>query len=263
MGHQRLGNIPKSQRWDAVVASVASGSGGFGGGGLSSGYVANVADRTLDAAAAGLERAIGDPGLSFTFFLLTQIALAAREDDWRPRLRRLGIRLSENDSLFALTSQLQRVVDDHLESHGPPTDVSEMAQQAAGEAIAVLAGPNARSLFGSGSNELQDAVRQLSTSAGFSRLGQRFFGAFITRFLNFYLSRTTAGRLRGANELSRFNHALATHCEQSARIVHDFCGEWYSKTEWERGIDQQNSNGCVAVALRKLRDELHKQREGQ
>jgi len=263
MGHQRLGDIPKSQKWEAVVASVASGGGDFGGGGPSGGFVASMADRTLDAAATGLERAIGDPGLSFTFFLLTQIALAAREEDWRPRLRRLGIRLSENDSLFALTSQLQRVVDDHLELHGPPTDVSEMAQQAAGEAIAALAGPNARTLFGSGSNELQDAVRQLSTKVGFSRLGQRFFGAFMTRFLNFYLSRTTAGRLGGANEVSQFNDALATHCQQSAKIVHDFCGEWYSKMEWEKGIDPQNSNGCVAVALRKLRDELKKQREGQ
>jgi len=81
MGHQRLGNIPKSQRWATVVASVASGSGGLGGGGVPSGFVASVADRTLDAAATGLERAIGDPGLSFTFFLLTQIALAAREED--------------------------------------------------------------------------------------------------------------------------------------------------------------------------------------
>ena len=33
--------------------------------------------------------------------------------------------------------------------HGPPTDLSEMAQQAAGQAVSELAGPNAVTLFGS------------------------------------------------------------------------------------------------------------------
>ena len=77
MGHQRLGDIPKSQKWATVVASVASGGGGLGGGGSSGGYVADVADRTLDAAAAGLERAIGDEGLRFTFFRSLRLP-------WRP-----------------------------------------------------------------------------------------------------------------------------------------------------------------------------------
>ena len=77
------------------MASVASGGGGLGGG-VSSEYVEDVAGRTLDAAAAGLDRALGDTGLCFTFYLLTQIALASREEDWRPRLRRLGISLSQD-----------------------------------------------------------------------------------------------------------------------------------------------------------------------
>lgn len=263
MGHQRLGDIPKSRRWESVVAAVARGSGGATGGGGVSFPIDEIAARTLDAAAMGLERAIGDTGLSFTFFLLTQLSLAAREQDWRPRLRRLGIRLSDNDSLFDLTTCIQQAIDDHIEVHGRPTDVSEMAQQAAGEAIATLAGPNARTLFGSGSAELQDAFRHLSTRAGFSGLGQRFFGAFMTRFLNFYLSRVSAGQINGVKGLSRFNDELAAHCQQSAQIVHDFCGEWYSKTEWQTGIDIDNSSRFMAVALRKLHDELRKQRVGR
>ena len=266
MGHQRLGYIPKSQKWQTVVASVAGG-GGLGRG-VSRGYVADVADRTLSAAAAGLERAIGDEGLRFAFYLLTQIALAARHDDWLRQLGRLGIRLSDDASLFELTSEIQGVIDDHIESHGRRTDISEMAQQAVGEAIAELAGPNARTLFGSGAAELQDAIRRLSTRVGFARLGQRFFGQFVTRFLNFYLSRVTAGQVGRANldrikDLSSFNDTLAVHCQQSARIVRDFCGEWYSKTEFQTGIDLENSSHFVAVAIRKLQAELAKQREGQ
>ena len=101
MGHQRLGDIPKTQRWNAVVATVAAGGGGGGAGGLAglAQSVGDIADRTLEAAEAGLERAIDDAGLRYTFYLLTQIVLAARETDWRAELRQVGIDIDESASL--------------------------------------------------------------------------------------------------------------------------------------------------------------------
>lgn len=262
MGHQRLGEIPKSQRWITVVAAVA----GAGGTQAAPSSVAEIARLTLDAASDGLERAKHDPGLRYTFYLLTQLVLAARESDWRDRLARHGIVLQEDSSLFDLTVGLQQVIEDHVLSRGGSSDVGEIAQQAACEAVAALAGPNARTLFGQGSAELQDAVRQLSTRAGFRRLGQHFFGRFTARFLNFYLSRVTAGAgsgpLAGVPTQSRFNDELSTHCHQSARIVRDFCGDWYSKTEFKEGITPENTSRFMAVALDKLRAEIEKQRGG-
>jgi len=265
MGHQRLGDIPKSRKWSAVVAAVAAGP---AGGGTLPADVEDLADRTLDAAEVGLTRCVDDPGLRYTFYLLTQIALAARERDWSERLARLGIRASEHSSLYDLTAGLQAAIDEYVWRHGGASDVSEMAQQAAGDAISRLAGPATRTLFGDRGEVVQEAVRNLSTKVGFARLGQQFFGCFLTRFLNFYLSRVTAGRVGDATlptvgSLSGFNDALDAHCRQSAQILHDFCGEWFSKTEYERGIDLQNATGFLAVALRKLQAELGKQKEGQ
>jgi hypothetical protein len=265
MGHQRLGTIPTSRKWSAVVAEVTGGADASSGASLSSAHcVESVSRKTLEAAEEGLRRAIDDEGLNYTFYLLTQIVLAAREPDWRAALGDVGIRLADDASVFALTAQMQRVIDDRVEAGAGPTEVSEMAQQAAGEAVASLAGPRAANLFGSGQAELQDAVKSLSTKAGFSDLGQRFFGYFMSRFLNFYLSRITAGqvgdRLVDADALGGFNAALKTHCIQSARIVHDFCGEWYSKTEFQKGIGLRNTSEFMFVALRKLEAELKRQR---
>ncbi len=266
MGHQRLGTIPTSRKWSAVVAEVTGGAVGGGGGPPAAESVGDISRKTLEAAEEGLRRAIDDEGLRYTFYLLTQVVLAAREPDWREALGELGIRLADDASVFDLTAGIQRIIDDHVEGGSGPTEVSEMAQQAAGQAVAALAGPRAASLFGSGQAELQQAVRSLSTKAGFSDLGQRFFACFMSRFLNFYLSRITAGQVGGrivdAGDLGHFNDALETHCLQSARIVHDFCGEWYSKTEFQKGIDLDNTSGFMAVALRKLEAELRRQREG-
>lgn len=265
MGNTRLGTIPKSKKWTAVVEAVGGGDGATERPGtLDAGNMAAIAQQTLDAAGAALERAKDDVGLRFTFYLLTQVALAARETDWRVRLASVGVHLPEDASLFDLTVELQAAIDDHVASRSAVTDVSEMAQRAAGEILTELAAPRTNTLFGSTGAAVQQAVRPLSTKNGFAGLGQAFFGRFLTRFLNFYLSRITAAqtggdRLRQAADLAQFNEALGTHCHQSAFIVRDFCGEWYSKTEYQQGISPSNTSGLVAVALEKLKAELAQQ----
>jgi hypothetical protein len=44
--------------------------------------------------------------------------------------------------------------------------------------------------------------------------------------------------------------------------VRDFCGEWYSKTEYLQGINLENTSGFIAVAIKKLRAEIKQQEIG-
>lgn len=262
MGHVRLGSIAKTQKWSAVVAQIAGDPTG------AAPTVEGIAAQALDAARIGIAKAMDDPGLRYSFYLLTQLVLSGREADWQERLNRAGLRLEEDSGVFDLAAKLQDVIDDHLSARGGPTDVSEMAQQAAGEAVVAVAGPKAVTLFGAGRAELLGALRELSTKTGFAELGQRFFGRFMARFLNFYLSRITASQVGGSSlrqvgDVSHFNDLLRTHCEQSARIVRDFCGEWYSKTEFQEGISLENASRFVAVALKKLQAEMERQKTGQ
>jgi hypothetical protein len=213
-----------------------------------------------------LAKASGDVGVRYTFYLLTQLALASRRTDWRTVLNEYGITLSDQSSVFELTAEMQDAIDRHV--GGTPvgaTDVSEMAQQAAGEALSSLLAAHTPSLFeDADSRNLKNALRALSTKKGFGRLGQRFFARFVARFLNFHLSRATAAglgapRLQNLGDLGEFDEALTTHCEESARIVRDFCGDWYSKTEHEHGIDLDNSTRFLAIAVKKLKNELQHQ----
>lgn len=268
MGHIRLGKMPKTKRWRTVVAMFTGEQEGGGTGGMLTlaRDVGQISDKTLDAARTGLERAIDDRGLRFTFYLLTQVVLAARGNEWQEGLKPFGIALASEATLFDLTAEMQHSIDDYLAQHGRATDISEMAQAAAGEALTALAGPRAVTLFGCGRDELQFALRELSTKNGFADLGQRFFGRFMTRFLNFYLSRVTAAevngkRLQQVGDITRFNDALQLHCQQSALIVRDFCGEWYSKTEFREGISLDNTSRFMATAMKKLQAELQQQAE--
>jgi hypothetical protein len=225
-----------------------------------------VAAQTLKAARTTLAKASDDAGVRYTFYLLTQLALASRQSDWRAALSEHRIALSDQSSVFDLTAEVQGAIDRYVGGTAVGvTDLSEMAQQAAGEALTSLLAPDPPNLFGDADSKvLKNALRTLSTKRGFGQLGQRFFARFVARFLNFHLSRATAAglgspRLQNLAHIGEFNEALTTHCEESARIVRDFCGDWYSKTDYEQGIDLANSSRFLAVAVKKLRTELQHQ----
>ncbi len=265
MGHTRLGPLPKTKKWNDLVEQVS--------GSLLAGFDASpaassidlIASQTLQAARSALSKAARDPGVRYTFYLLTQVALASRSSDWQAAVARHGMTLSGESSVFDVTVEMQSALDRHVgQTTFRPTDLSEMAQQSAGEALMSLAETRTVNLFGASGADTRNAIRSLSTRKGFGELGQRFFGRFVARFLNFYLSRATAAslgrpRLPDIGDIAQFNDALQLHCEQSARIVRDFCGEWYSKTEHEEGIDLSNTSRFLAVAIKKLRSELEQQ----
>ena len=267
MGHTRLGPIPKTSKWAEVVSlfvETEDKEQAY----ISPSDIKVIAQQAINAAEGGIEKAIKDDGLIFSFYLLTQIALAARYADWQERLSRQGIQLSHDATVFDLTAEVQNTIDDFLLKKTRPTDISEMAQQALGETLTNATSQQTLSLFRGNMNELQSALRQFSTREGFAELGRTFFSTFIFRFLNFFLSRVTAanlGRLkvRSVAQISEFNNALRRHCYQSALLVRDFCGEWFSKTEYQEGINFDNTSRFVAVALKKIQAEIQQQRAGQ
>jgi len=135
------------------------------------------------------------------------------------------IHLESESTVFDLASEVQAAIDRHVsQSSRGATDLSEMAQQSVGEALMSLADARTANLFGSSSDEVKNVIRTLSTKKGFGELGQLFFGRFVARFLNFYLSRATAAavggsRLPGLADVAEFNEALRTHCDQSERLT--------------------------------------------
>jgi hypothetical protein len=95
------------------------------------------------------------------------------------------------------------------------------------------------------------------------QLGQRFFGRFVARFLNFSLSRATAAllgspRLRIWETLPRLTKLCGSTASRVRRSS-GVCFEWYSKTEYEQRINLGNSSRFLAVAVKKLRGELEQQ----
>ncbi len=262
MGHTRLGRVPTSKKWKEVVALLVDSLENADKNDPTS-DVQKIASKTIEAADKALAAALKDGGFSYSFFLCTQIALAAKADDCTKALQELGIKVSDNSSAFDLVAAVQESIDNHIWQHGSVTDVSELAQQSTAEALSRILTTQQLNLFGDNKTQLRDALHSLSTKNGFSDFGQKFFGSFLNRFLSFYLSRALpiAGgdQIKHVGDINSFNEALRNHSDQTALIVRNFCGDWYSKTEYLEGITVSNSKKFVAISIKKLRAELLRQ----
>src|SRR5712692_6994840 len=111
MGHTRLGPLPTTRKWTAIASLLAGGE-GISSHKMLADDIESIALQTLNAADTGLDKAIGDTGLQYTFYLLTQIVLSAREKDWQAGLAKAGLHLTESATLFDFTAEMQNAIDD-------------------------------------------------------------------------------------------------------------------------------------------------------
>jgi hypothetical protein len=169
-------------------------------------------------------------------------------------------------SLLEITSAFSSAVDQHVDRSGGRTDLGELAQHAAAESLASVAGSDLPSLFGATPQDTRLAIGKLAAPDRFARLARDFFARLTRRHLDYYLSRELSnyvgpGRSIGsADAHTAFNSALEQHCREAARIVEAFAGGWYSKTIFEGGITPEKAAAFIFVALRKIGRELGKRR---
>jgi len=253
MGHIRLGRLPRTVKWNQVVSLIDSGA-----------STADIALVALDASRKGLQTASKDPTLVYSIWLLTQIPLAAKGQDFSEELRQRGLEVSTQPSLMEVVGAFTVAVDAYTSAIGKKSDLGEMAQLAAVESLTKLVGGKTRTLFGATPEDVQRAVRSFSTTKEFGTLGRDFFSRFLGRYLTYFLSRELSNhvgrgqRFANIQEHSAFNQAIDLYCRQAARIVQEFAGGWFSKTNYEGVIDLKKAGDFAFVALKKIRGELAK-----
>lgn len=252
MGHIRLGNLPRTRKWQQVVALIEGGAG-----------TAQIANATITAAEEGFNLAAEDRGLVETVLLLTQVPLAAKTDDFAQALQNNGLDVSDSPSLMEVIGAFSDAIDKKLANNGGRTDLGEMAQMAASETIIKIIGPRTEGLFGTTSDDVKKAFFKLATNKQFSVFARDFFARLTNKCLDYFVSRAVAHhigegrRFRTLAQQGEFTKALGVHSREASRIVEEFSGGWFSKTNWEKkGISRQDAAGFVHVAMKKIVAEL-------
>jgi hypothetical protein len=214
MGHQRLGVLPRSQSWQQVIATITNGA-----------DVAAVAAATSRSAEMSMVDASADPAVRHAVWLLIQIPLAAREDDFAAALRRLGLRrVTAWPSLAEVTSVMMDAIDASVDKERGRTDFGELAQLCAAESLNAVAGSELHDLLGANPERVKSALAGLATPKQFTvlvrdyvaRLARRHFSYFLSRALSCHVG--PGRRFSSVREHRAFEDSLDLHCRETTKI---------------------------------------------
>ena len=256
MGHHLIGAFPTTRQWRHVVALISGGA-----------DVEEIAAATSRAVEHSMIDAADDPGFRHSLWLLTQIPLAARAEDFTAALRGLGMPVAEDPTLVEVCTCMMQAIEQAVSTQGR-TDAGEMSQLSAVESLSAIAGREMGSLFGPSDApaEAREALARLATVPSFSVLARDFFYRITRRYLEYFLSRELGqhvginGRFQTVRDLRDFEDALDRHCFETAIVIRDFAGRWFSKANYEGGIDPAGAGRFAHHAFEKLQGELRSRR---
>lgn len=254
MGHIRLGVLPKTHKWKTVIGYL----------GDPDILVAEVAEKVLDSAQEILATESSKSSVSYCIWLLSQLTLSARNDDFPGSLASIGIQVTDQTNATQFLVKTSNIATHHLARLHPYTALNNIAGLALRETLTRSVGVYGNTLFGSALADIQSALKRYSTNKQFGELLHIYFTAFLNRTLRFIVDKEIANhlgpgqRFRDIQELADFEQALELFAGQTTRIVDEFSGGWYSKQVWQAGdISEEDATRFVYVALKKLRADLN------
>ena len=192
MGHIHLGRLPDTPSWNAVADLLHVGA-----------SARQVAATATAAAENSLARAASDPAVRRAYWLLAQLPMAARSADFVELLSRLGITTTRAPSLLEIVAEFQQAIDVRIRKARIKTDLGEMAQLAATQALTTVLAADLPGLFGTTSEDVRYALGKLAAPDRFAKLSRDFFAEPITRNLEYFVSRAIADHIGPGRGLHR------------------------------------------------------------
>jgi hypothetical protein len=252
MGHERVGALPKTQRWEKVVRDISN----FDGQKNESRKIANA---TLDNVRSRFDSIQRDPGVQAAFKFLTSLAVSGAHGTGVPDLK-----LPENPTPFAIARALNSTVE---AEKGSP-EYAAIAIGAATDAVASWYAQNSEQSFLFGSAEQNSAIwRKAGTPGGFCEIARLFFAKFTERYLNYFLereasavSKTIEQRDLLQTQLRKHIESVSRHAFETAKIAQSFAAGWYNRHASERMPSDSEIEGFLAIAFGKLREDLRREK---
>ena len=205
MGHERVGVLPRTREWRALVRQIAATA-------EAPETVPAVASSTLLKVRQRFDRVSADSGFQAAFGFVVGLATApppAGAADLFPR-----IDLESNPSALRLTAQMRAWVDSRASS----LKYAELAKRSAADVIAFWTSERSKQ-----KDLFSDALPASQVWAGarnagaFSDLCRVFLGKFTERYIKYFVEREASAHLPSVEARDRFAASLASHIDSIAQ----------------------------------------------
>ena len=254
-----MGLLPKSKKWVEISEMIV-------GMYTSETEIEDIAQKTVENVRSHFRHIEQDSGVLRAFQFLVYLAFASREDKPKEWLSQYNIDLSDDLTPFSFAKS----VNDYVAVDKDSCEYSEIAQQAAGDAISIWHEENQPStinLFASLEDPLE-VWRKAGNGAGFCELSRLFFSKFTQRHLNYYLERVVSSTLSSVEQSNDFEQRLEKHVDtislhafETAKITQSYAAAWFNNRIKNDIPSGQEIKRFLSRAFGKIRDEL--QQEGK
>lgn len=255
MGHERIGALPRTLRWRAVVDRIS-------GADVSAEVTLELADHTLSNVRRRFERLADDDSIHAAFRFLIALAVASRSNHPNDALQKdFGIHVGDQPSPLALAKAFQLSLDGY-----PNSEKSDLAAKALADALAQFScNPKFTQgrLFGA---TPWDTWREADTAAGFCDLSRLYFSNLTERYLRYFLDREASALLGDPQRVTDFRQQLhaavdsiSRHAFETSKITQSYAAGWFQKNA-KAGMPSATAiRSFLSFALHKIREELRRE----
>ena len=173
MGHVRIGFLPRTKQWNAIVEKLSQ----YGG---DANVVLIIADDTLTEINKTYASMPYDDSVNKAIGFLATLAFSAKQTDQIAYLKTNGYAIDNKLSLFSLIASAQQIIKTETGS----LEINKIAKDAAMQAVIKYHEShqdNQLSLWGS---EIQSPFQSAGNGAAFCEMANSFFAAFTDRQIN-------------------------------------------------------------------------------
>lgn len=253
MGHSRLGRLPKRWGWEKVIEVLKD----------PNASIKDIVQLTSDASKKVLLNSKNMDGLTICYWLYTNIAFAAKQNNFVKQLNNLGIKLEDKDSGFDIIRKIYDTASDELTNNGRISILDKIALDSFQKSLQETIIAESNTLFGCNLDSIQKAFSKYSTNDNISYLSRKFFSQYAYKAFSFAIEKELAnsisnnGNFRNSSDLARFDERLKTYCWDISKILEKYSGGWYSKHCFVGDISEKKSvKRFTKYAMEKLLAEV-------
>ncbi len=253
MGHERVGILPKTKRWQIIVKQIATASN-------ADFDTATVAASTLRNVRKQFTSLEFDPTTQAAFRFLVALAVSSRNSNIGDFADLVGGNPERATPLRVATA-----LRHHTAASEQTPEYAEIAKDAAIDAIAKWYQdhkPQSLSLFDSFNTPL-DTWRKAGDGAGFCELSRLFFSNYVERYLNYFLEREASNVLRTVEDRNALNDKIEAHITfvsqhafETSKITQSWAAGWFNERTRQGMPTEEDIHNFLSHAFGKLRAEL-------
>jgi hypothetical protein len=258
MGHERVGVVPKTERWKAVLNKLDSLY-------TSSTPISEIAELILRNVRSRYSMLANDPSVQSSFAFLVSFSHACGSSDARKTLETAGIKIPDDATPLSVVNALKEYIPSQIAN----TEYGQLAISAAADAIIIWYADHSKqeNLFRK-SNQFFENCRPLGGGSGFCEIARLFFGKLTERYLNYFLDRAASSKITSLEErrrlqqdVKKYTDSISRHAFETAKITQSFAAGWFNKYAVKRIPEQEDLNSFISHAFAKLKEELRIEEE--